>query len=230
MARKTPKPKMQSYIRIDPKVDTLGVYPVLEDCLKRFRPDLVAEQCRVALVFRHGLKRNRDGQLVLGKCKKVGALDQEFEAFDFIIILNQEAWKTLSAEQRTALMHHELCHAAIAEDPNGNTKKDARNRTCFRVRKHDIEEFGEVINHHGCYKQDLENFVATAMRSKKPPAPTLLDGILEPSSNGAVNIPEPSANGVHQHDHDAQTIPMASAARTTPKRPAPKPRGKARAK
>jgi hypothetical protein len=156
---------------------------------------------KIALAWRYGWKKNRDGQLVLGKCRKVSDLDKQFQGHDFVIVLNSEAWYVLTEEQREALMFHELCHAAIAVDQNGNPKKDARDRQVYRIKKHDIEEFGDVIAKFGCYKQDLENFVATAMRSKKPPAPTLLDGIEDDKTDGkeeaAVAEPETEHAGGH---------------------------------
>lgn len=208
--RKTPKPKMPTYERIDPKSDPQEVYPLLADLRVKHKPEL--EEAKIALAWRHGWKRNKDGQLILGKCKKVSDLDKQFQGFDFIIILNKESWAELDDSQRKALLHHELCHAAVALDPNGNPKKDARGRQMFRVKKHDIEEFGEIVEHHGCYKQDLENFVLTALRSKRPPQPAL-PGLVEPSTTGstteAVEAPP--------------TIPMASAAT---RRVKPKPRAR----
>ncbi len=90
-ARKTPKPKQPSYERIDRKIDALEVYPLLDSLVKQHRSDLA--DCRIALAWRFGLKRSKDGLLVLGKCKKVGDLDKQFQGHDFVIILNNEAWK-----------------------------------------------------------------------------------------------------------------------------------------
>lgn len=222
--RKTSKPKQQSYQKITREADTLGVYAVLDEATDRFAKELKAEGCRIALAWKYGWKKNKDGQLVLGKCSKVSELNKEYAAYDFVIVLNNEAWKELDDAQRLALVHHELCHAAVSYDQNGNVKKDARNRTCFRVRKHDIEEFGDVINAHGCYKQDLENFVATAMRSKKPPSPSLLDTVLEDEDRPLHAQPSESVEA-----REVEPEPAASAARIR-KRPAPKSRGKARGK
>jgi hypothetical protein len=214
--RKTPKPKQPSYQRIDRSNDPLGVYDVLDDMLDKYHQDLTGEDCRFAIAWRFGLKRNKDGQLVLGKCKKVSDLDKQYAGFDFIIILNSEAWKELDDEQRRALMHHELCHAAVSYDQNGNVKKDSRNRTCFRVRKHDIEEFGSVVEHFGCYKQDLSNFVLTAVRSKRPPQPMIpgLDEKDEGDTPGHAH--EPSVNGTGR---EPAVLAMPAAAR---KRPVPR--------
>lgn len=203
--RKTPKPKKPSYERIDRKADTLGVYDVLDDCLKRYRKDLVEEKCQIALAWRYGLKPNKDGQLVLGRCRKVSDLDKQFAGFDLFIILNNEAWKRLNESQRRALMHHELCHAGVSTDANGNVKKDSRERTMFRIRKHDIEEFGIVVAEHGCYKSDLADFVLAAVNSKAPPQPDL-PGLIEPSENGTA---ETTAG-------DAVPAPVASRMRKKP--------------
>lgn len=211
--RKTPKPKKPSYERIDRKTDPLGVYDELDRCLEKYRKDLKEEKCQIALAWRYGLKRNRDGQLVLGRCRKVSELDKQYAGFDFIIILNREAWENLEPSQREALVHHELCHAAISLDANGNIKKDARERTCFRLRKHDIEEFGDVVAAHGCYKSDLSDFVIAAVNSKLPPQPSI-PGLAEPSANGHT---VPIVAG--------EILPAPVAARMR-KRPAPKGRAK----
>lgn len=174
--RKTPKPKPPSYERIDRKADPLEVYKLLDTVLEEYRQDDLEEsKCRIALAWRYGLKRNKDGQLVLGKCKKVSELDKLYAEFDFVIILNSEAWKTLNDGQRKALVHHEVCHIAISTDQNGNTKKDSRGRTAFRIKKHDIEEFGDVVAVHGCYKRDLAQFVEAAVKSAAENAPSLFD-------------------------------------------------------
>ncbi len=202
--RKTAKAKLPSYERIDRKSDPQAVYDVLDAMVKKYKPELKAEDCRIALAWKFGWKRNKDGQLVLGKCKKVSDLDKQFQGFDFIIILNKEAWVELKADQQKALMHHELCHAAVAQDQNGNTKKDARNRTCFRVKKHDIEEFGDIIAAHGCYKADLEEFVKLAMRSKKPPQMELPGAESEPPATIPMN------QGGEEADAKARPVPAAA--------------------
>lgn len=171
--RKTPKPKLPAHERIDRAADPHKVYPLLDGLVAAHRPDL--DEAKIAVAWRYGLKRNKDGQLVLGKCKKAGDLDKQFHDFDFVILLNSEAWKTLSEIQQRALMHHELEHAAVSEDQNGNPKRDARGRLMYRVRKHDIEEFRSIVKVYGCYKSDIEEFVRAAVDSPKPPGPTLFD-------------------------------------------------------
>jgi hypothetical protein len=210
--RKTPKPKIPTHERIDPKADPQKVYPLLKNLVLSYRLDL--RDAKIALAWRHGWKRNKDGQLILGKCKKAGDLDKQFHDQDFVIILNAEAWKEMNADQQRAVMHHELCHAAASEDQAGNPKLDARGRQCYRVVKHDLEEFSTIVGMYGCYKKDIELFVRAAIDSPKPPQPTLFDEPAPPAAtipfaNGIP--PEPSANGTHP---EPTTKPAPKPART----------------
>lgn len=176
MARE-PKPKAINYTRIDLDDDPEKIHPAITKLVKANHPHIL--RARIGAAWRRKLKRDKDGLLVLGKCVKASDLNKQFSDLDFVIVLNQEAWASLSDAQRTALLDHELCHANVAKDKNGAVKEDEDGRPVFRVRKHDLEEFREIVSRHGCYKADIEEFVRTAMDSKKPPGPTLLDGVTD---------------------------------------------------
>jgi hypothetical protein len=60
-------------------------------------------------------------------------------------------------------------HAQQACDKDGKPREDERGRPVWRVRKHDIEEFREVVERHGCYKSDLEAFVKAALEARETP-------------------------------------------------------------
>src|SRR6185312_8975695 len=106
---------------------------------------------------------------VLGKCVKASDLQRELVDWDFVILLNREVWHDLrfTREQKLALLDHELCHAELARDEDGNAKFDEKGRKVWRTRKHDIEEFQAIVQRHGCYKRDLEKFAETLIKSKK---------------------------------------------------------------
>lgn len=126
---------------------------------------------KIALAWRFGFKEDKDGHIVLGKCKKCSDLDREAHDFDFIIILNYEFWndgQTTDA-QRAALLDHELCHASVSTDAQGEEKMDVHGRYVYRVRKHDVEEFREIVDRHGIWKQDLQQFAESIRAAKKQP-------------------------------------------------------------
>lgn len=177
---KPKKPKKVNYVMI-PDVESKP-WNMLAEMVAANHPHLT--NAKITLVWRRSLKRDKDGLLVLGKCKKASDLDKETvlarsgKECDFVIILNEEAWHDLSDEQREALIDHELCHAQVARDKDGIAKKDERGRTVYRSRKHDIEEFREIVERHGLYKKDLEEFVKAARKKRETP---LFD---EPNESG----------------------------------------------
>jgi hypothetical protein len=123
----------------------------------------------IGLAWRKALKADVDGHIVLGRCVKISELHKEFLPFDFIVVLNKEYWDFFDDDKRLALMDHELCHAAAALDQESEQKEDDRGRPLWRVRKHDIEEFRDVVQRHGCYKSDLEEFAKALRDAKKNP-------------------------------------------------------------
>lgn len=159
------KPKKINVSVMDP---TSEPYKILHSVLDKHHDDIRTARVQIALAWRYRLKSDPDGILVLGKCIKITDLHKEFMDYDFIIILNYEAWQSFSLAQKEALIDHELCHASIAVDEEtGENKVDERGRTVFRIRKHNIEEFREIIERHGCYKDDLKKFAEAILKEKK---------------------------------------------------------------
>jgi hypothetical protein len=126
-------------------------------------------EAKIGLAYRLGWRADADGRLTLGQCRKRGDLDRELDGFDFIILLNKEAWDRLNEKQKRALIDHELCHAQIVIDSDGSPKTNDRDRLVTRIRKHDCEEFRDIVNRHGLWKQDLEAFANAAINDAKRP-------------------------------------------------------------
>lgn len=128
-------------------------YDIMEKLIERDRSDLL--DVKIAIAWRVGWRADANGLLTLGRCRKRGDLDRELDKFDFVILLNKEAWATLDETQKKALVFHELCHAQIVIDADGNPKQDDRDRIVCRIRKHDVEEFRAVTDKFGLWTQDL---------------------------------------------------------------------------
>lgn len=143
------------------------IYELLDDVRGNYHDELHGAQ--IALAWRKKLKADIDGRLVLGRCVRASDLQKEFAPYDFVILLNKEIWDNpeFTIEKKTALIDHELCHAAPAEDSAGDPRYDDRGRQVWRVRKHDVEEFRVIVERHGCYKADLEAFAQSLLNSKQ---------------------------------------------------------------
>ena len=80
----------------------------------------------------------------------------------FLISVWDFAWSQFNEKQRVALVDHELCHGTVAVNAEGETKEQEDGRPVYRVRKHDVEEFREIVERYGLWKADLEAFGVTA--------------------------------------------------------------------
>jgi hypothetical protein len=142
------------------------LYPMVDELVEKHHDDLKA--ARIALAWNLTWKPDVDGRVTLGKCKRASDLDRELSAFDFVVILRKEFFEDLAVKdpQRLAILDHELCHAAPKLDVDGEQLEDDKGRKVWRLRKHDIEEFSEIVARHGCYKRDIEQF-AVALRLSK---------------------------------------------------------------
>lgn len=169
--RKGPaKPKSVAYELIDENSIVGGpMYVLLRELIAAHHPDL--RDARIALAWCTSWKADVDGRITLGKCRKASDLDRELAAFDFVILLSRFFWRNEATEnvQRRALLDHELMHATVKYDDKGEPARDARDRIVYRIRKHDIEEFSDIVARYGTYKADLESFAAALRRGAVEP-------------------------------------------------------------
>jgi hypothetical protein len=165
---KKPKgPKAITYQLILPDSDVgQPMYELLWWIVRDHHEELLRHSARIALAWCTSWKSDVDGRVTIGKCKKATDLDRELAPYDFVILLSRDFWDRATANQRAALVDHECMHAAVKYDTDGEPVTDARGRIVFRTRKHDLEEFAEVVQRHGTYKRDLEQFARAIDRAR----------------------------------------------------------------
>jgi hypothetical protein len=127
-------------------------YKIMEGIIKASRDDL--RDVSIGMAWRIGWRPDADGILKLGQCRKRGDLDRELDKYDAVILLNEAAYPTMKEEEKQRIILHELTHLAVVTDKDGEYKVNDRGRVILRIRKHDIEDFREVVAKFG-WKQDL---------------------------------------------------------------------------
>jgi len=142
-------------------------YRIMEQLIASEHGDL--KGTKIVIAWRIGWRIDANGHLRLGQCRKRGDLDRELDSFDFVILLNKEAWPGMNDSQKVALIDHELCHAQVVVDADGEPKKDDRGRFVCRIRKHDIEEFRDIVDRHGLYTDDLAAIAQAAVNDANRP-------------------------------------------------------------
>jgi hypothetical protein len=136
-------------------------------------------------------KRKRCDRVRLGSAGKLTALQRFLSSgmdsvelgADFVILIDSNLWPLLSATARTALVDHELCHAAVFVKDDSDKpavwrrlakdeSKDDFDEWRYGMRGHDIEEFGEVLYRHGFWKPEAPERAfgeIVALQLKLPP-------------------------------------------------------------
>lgn len=164
----SPKPKKVSYELIDrSSVPGHPMYALLDELVWAHHKEL--SKARIALAWCTSWNPDADGRVKLGQCKKASDLDRDLHQFDFIILLRKSFWTDdrVTPQQRRALLDHELMHATVKIGKHGESVEDERGRLVYRTRRHDLEEFTDIVRRYGLYKADLEQFAA-ALRQHLP--------------------------------------------------------------
>jgi hypothetical protein len=132
-------------------------YLMMDSLIANYHDDLVG--ANIAIGYSYGWRPSRDGKVILGMAKVCGAFEKQLHGFDLEILLNYDFWHHPDTrdEQRKALMDHELSHPRpIMDEDLAIPKVDENGRTCYYLRKHDIEDFADVVRRNGIWKADLE--------------------------------------------------------------------------
>lgn len=112
-------------------------------------------EARIIYLFRAGDWKSK-GKVTLGQAGKVPEQWQYLTGHDLVVIINGDAWPALSDRQKVALVDHELCHFEKTITDGGDPK--------WCLVSHDVEEFTGVIQRHGLWSSDVEDFVSEAQQ------------------------------------------------------------------
>lgn len=166
------------------------VYGVMDTLVAEHHPHLVEAEAEIALIWLLTPSYS-SGKLILGRAQRAATManalaglvaKKNHRDFNFVISLDAGAWERLAPDQREAVMDHLLCHCFCElkeQDPNGNAGWQ------WKIRRHDIEEFTEVVQRHGLYMTDLQEFVEVARDAALPNLFTSPEEAQEPEAEEA---------------------------------------------
>lgn len=81
---------------------------------------------------------------------------------DFLMLIDSAWWREADANQRAALIHHELKHIVIATDPEGEKRFDDDGNPQWSLGGHDLEEFRDTVRRFGAWAPDIRPFINAA--------------------------------------------------------------------
>lgn len=149
---------------------TTEAYQLMDELIQQYHAHL--SDAKIAIAWRFGWNPDADGWLQLGKVKKGSDLDRAMHKFDFVIQLNFEAWNNggLKPAEKVILMDHQFCHCQVTNDSDGKPKMDDAGRIVYRIRKHVIEEFPEIVERHGLHTHGLSELAQAGIKANKQQA------------------------------------------------------------
>lgn len=113
-------------------------------------------EAKIVYLFKDVETWTSKGKAVLARTYKAPEQWQFLAGCDFLVIVNKLAWYSLNQKQQEALIDHELCHILKEEDKNDYPK--------WSMVTHDVEEFAVIIQRHGLWMPDLEQFMVVAQQ------------------------------------------------------------------
>jgi len=153
--------------------EATDVSEIAEDLISKYHQHLIDFSVRIRYVFVDKTLTS-GGKDVWGTCRKVSGLNAYLEGKNddgesfFVITISKEIWNILPLEKKKALVDHELCHA-WAELKKSKKKDEDPNVDChvkLGIKTHDLEEFSCIVRRHGLWREDIEDFVESALKSK----------------------------------------------------------------
>ena len=93
-----------------------------------------------------------DKSTYLGKCSKATGKWKYLIHKDFVIEVWGAFWNTAERKVKEALLLHELKHVDFSED-------EETGEITWRIRRHEVEEFHDVVEKYGAWNPDLEEFL-----------------------------------------------------------------------
>jgi len=138
------------------------LYTMMDELIAAYHPDLSVGN--IQLWWKSNFKEDRSGMLVCGRCHIVDEKMRQVGDVDIIIELNEQVFNDpdTTNELKRAIMDHELCHPRpIIDNETGDQREDVQGRKLWFNRKHDLEEFREIVERHGFYRQEVQDFATT---------------------------------------------------------------------
>lgn len=155
--------------------DAPEVAKIAEALIDKYHNHLKENNVRIRYVFTDKTP-NCKGKEIWGTCRKVSGLNAYLESDDpetdpfFVITISKDIWDILPKDKKIALVDHELCHAIVdVKEKESEDEEDFEVEKTFKIaiKPHDLEEFSCIVRRHGLWREDIQDFVEAALKSKE---------------------------------------------------------------
>lgn len=164
-AAKQPKKVPDKFLpRTGEHDDSQLPYLMMDALIANYHTDLV--EANIAIFYRYGWRKDRDGRLELGDVKIYSDSDRQLHPYDVKLLINYEYWHNAETndDQRRALLDDILSYPRpVMDEELGEPKTNEMARIVYYKRRPEIEGFRAVYERNGLWKADLED-IARVMK------------------------------------------------------------------
>ncbi len=155
------KPKPVNWTLIEKNdVDGHQIYDMVADIIEKYHSgDNSIQDVNYIIMWRHNIKVDRDGYVLLADISKSSDKIRELRPHDFIIGINKDAWHFMDGSQKQAVIDTQLERIAICLDKEDNPKEDDRSRTLYRLRKPQVVDEATIERRHNTTTQKVQEFI-----------------------------------------------------------------------
>lgn len=156
-----PKPVNWELIE-DNSLGGAELYAFVYDLIKKYHQgnaeaDLM--NLSVVLMWRHNVKPDKDGYILLSDVTKSSDKARELRPHDVIIGLNKHAWELLDDAQKSVVVDSQLERIAVCLDKDDNPKEDDQSRPIYRLRRNEVLDDQTMLRRHGKTVAEVRQFV-----------------------------------------------------------------------
>jgi predicted metallopeptidase len=152
------------------------VKQIADDLIQKYHQHLIDYDIKIRYIFTDKTP-NSGGKEVWGSCRKISGINAYLESEDsgcepfFVITISKDIWDVLPKDKKIALVDHELCHAVVElkkskKKENQEDEEEMNPDFKIGVKPHDLEEFSCIVRRHGLWRDDIKDFVESALKSK----------------------------------------------------------------
>lgn len=158
--------------------DAPEVEAIANELIPKYHQHLLDFNVKIRYLFVSKTPKS-GGKEVWGTCRKVSGMNAFLEGGAkndgpfFVITMSKDVWELLSEDKRRALTDHELCHASASvkqakdeADADLDAEIEQDNPVKLSIKPHDLEEFSDIVRRYGLWREDVQEFVEAALRSK----------------------------------------------------------------
>lgn len=143
-------------------IEDTDLYAFVHDLLAKYhRGNDEADLTNLSpvLMWRHNLKPDQDGYILLSDITKSSDKARELRPHDVIIGINRDAWEFLDDAQKSVVIDSQLERVAICLDKDGNIKEDDQSRMIYRLRRNEVLDDATMLRRHGKTLSEVRQFV-----------------------------------------------------------------------